>query len=170
MNAIALPDSIRIVTADCNFSQEAVYRAASQAGLAEALGFEPEWYMGIYGERVSASHITLYALYEGEVVGAVLIEPTVATRVDYAYLPTATESVAELGGLFVNPSMRGKGVAQALIRHAYYWAAAQGHTVICSVEPENHASKKALSAAAGLTYLYTQVFKGVTLDEYIVGK
>lgn len=169
MNAITFPDDIRIAVANCDFSRREVHEAAARAGLAEALGFQPEWYMDTYGERLSRSHITLYALCAGVVVGAVLIEPTVSTRVDRSYLPPSTESVAELGGLFVAPSVRGRGVAQALIRHASHWAGANEHTVICSIEPDNVASKKALSSAAGLTYLYTQEYLGVTLDEYVVG-
>jgi aminoglycoside 6'-N-acetyltransferase I len=80
---------------------------------------------------------------DGSAVGFV----EASQRVDYVN-GTSTSPVAFLEGLYVEPSARRKGIAQALVAEVERWAAAQGCSELASDSPlENvvaHATHRAL--------------------------
>ena len=87
--------------------------------------------------------VRLASAPDGSAVGFV----EASQRVDYVN-GTSTSPVAFLEGLYVEPSARRKGVAQALVAEVARWAAAQGCSELASDSPiENvaaHATHRAL--------------------------
>jgi aminoglycoside 6'-N-acetyltransferase I len=88
--------------------------------------------------------VRLASTPDGSAIGFV----EASQRVDYVN-GTSTSPVAFLGGLYVEPSARRKGVARALVAEVERWAAAQGCSELASDSPIDNVTAHAAHRALG---------------------